>query len=300
MEKAEKAAGGIQVQFRTNGAYLPAHAHSEIEIIYLLNGEAAVLLEGESHRLRAGDFILIDSGRIHESCCARAYMFVDIKMDEMLFESYLDRRRDFMLLASREELTEETAPAYEAACSLLRELVPLYIRQTEGFRLARDAIVLKLMGILLGSFAVPVTASDAYSAVSGRSRMHEIMEFIEQNYQRPVSLEEIAGHFGLSREYFSRMFRQNVGVTFTRHVNHVRLMHIYHDLCATDEPVMALAEKHGFTNYRLFTTMFRQLFGCTPRALRRLQREQERAAGRESADRCASGSLKEAVQRVDA
>ena len=84
-------------------------------------------------------------------------------------------------------------------------------------------------------------------------RLAEITAYIEEHHREKITLEDIASNFYLSREYFQPIFfRQNSGVTFSRYVNQVRLMHIYHDLCSTGEGVMELAEKHGFANYKHF------------------------------------------------
>ena len=100
-------------------------------------------------------------------------------------------------------------------------------------------------------------------------RLAEMTAYIEEHHAEKISLEEIASHFYLSREYFSRFFRQNMGVTFSRYVNQIRLMHIYHDLCSTGEGVMELSEKHGFANYKLFNRMFREIYGCKPSDVRK-------------------------------
>ena len=36
---------------------------------------------------------------------------------------------------------------------------------------------------------------------------------------------------------------------------------------------MEIAEKHGFTNYKLFNRMFHEIYGCTPREIRGRQKQ---------------------------
>ena len=103
---------------------------------------------------------------------------------------------------------------------------------------------------------------------SGLDRLAEITDYIEEHYKEQILLEDISSHFYLSREYFSRFFKKNMGVTFSRYVNQVRLMHIYYDICNTGDGIMELAEKHGFTNYKLFNRMFHEIYGCSPREVR--------------------------------
>lgn len=59
-----------------------------------------------------------------------------------------------------------------------------------------------------------------------------------------------------------------MGVTFSRYVNQVRLMHIYDEICSSQTGIMELAERHGFTNYKLFNRMFHEIYGCAPREIR--------------------------------
>lgn len=100
------------------------------------------------------------------------------------------------------------------------------------------------------------------------ARLGEITDYIDLHHAEVITLEDIASHFYLSREYFSRFFRKNMGVTFTHYLNQVRLMHIYQDICNTQVGIMELTERHGFTNYKLFNKMFREIYGCTAREVR--------------------------------
>ena len=104
-------------------------------------------------------------------------------------------------------------------------------------------------------------------------RMGEIITYIDRHHREPISLESISSEFYLSREYFSRFFKKNMGVTFSRYVNQLRLTHIYHDICNTQDGIMEIAEKHGFTNYKLFNRMFHEIYGCTPREIRGRQKQ---------------------------
>lgn len=59
-----------------------------------------------------------------------------------------------------------------------------------------------------------------------------------------------------------------MGVPFLRYVNQVRLLHIYYDICNMDQGIMELAEQHGFKNYKQFSKMFHEIYGCKPRDVR--------------------------------
>ncbi len=282
----------ISIEYRTTGRLLPSHWHDDMEIIYLLNGSATVFLEGRPHTLVTGDFIVIDAGMIHESQCTRSYMQIVIRIREGLVQSLMGGSRDFRILCSRSDLTRDTLPRYLEICSLLRQLAPLYIQQPRGYMIKSNALVLDVLYLLTSFFSVSFPPAETAAALTLRQqeavdsarrtfshpaqlRAREIVRYIDSHYAEPLSLDEIAAHFGLNSEYFSRMFRRTFGIPFTHHLHHVRLVHIYHDICTTDEPVMAVAEKHGFTNYKLFGRLFREFYGKTPREVRREMKERQ-------------------------
>lgn len=154
-------------------------------------------------------------------------------------------------------------------CNMLKELPPLYVTQPVGYKLKSQAVAMQIFYELLHHFAKKDEMLSVSERYSGQERLGEIITYIEEHHAEQISLESIASHFYLSREYFSRFFKKNMGVTFTRYVNQVRLMHIYHDILNTQDGILELAERHGFTNYKLFNRMFHEIYGCTPREIRR-------------------------------
>ena len=83
--------------------------------------------------------------------------------------------------------------------------------------------------------------------------------------------KEAADIASLNQDYFCRMFKKCMGVTFLEYVNQVRINHIHEELLATEDSITDILEHNGFTNYKVFSRMFKAQFGMTPRELRKLQ-----------------------------
>lgn len=81
-------------------------------------------------------------------------------------------------------------------------------------------------------------------------------------------MQTAADVIGFNKDYFCRFFKQYLGVSFVKYLNHVKMDHIYHDLIETDEEILQILEKHGFENQKLFYKMFRDSYGCSPREFR--------------------------------
>ena len=100
------------------------------------------------------------------------------------------------------------------------------------------------------------------------ARIRNIIDYIEKHFTEVITLEDVATYVGLNPEYFCRYFKKQMGVSLIEYVNLIRLTHIYHDLRSTNESISSLQEKYGFTNYKVFNRMFKQVYGTTPSKMR--------------------------------
>lgn len=277
-EKHYEAQGAkIKVDYLTDhGQYHAAHWHNELEMIYLLNGNAKIVLDGQSIQLVQGEFIVIDAGRIFELQCKESFMQIRVHIDKEFLAArtgnlsgsgeVLNRR----YACQRGDLRHEQLEPFLQTCELFRQLVPLYINEPDGYLLKTESIVLDILYHLVQDFSEQVPGSALPEISQDQKRIRNILEYIENHYRDPVSLADISREFGLSREYFSRLFHKNIGITLSEHLIRVRIAHFYHDLVTTDDPVMELLEKNGLTNYKQFSRTFKELYGYTPRALRKI------------------------------
>lgn len=265
----------ISVEFLTDrGSYHAAQFSKRLEMIYLLSGNAGLILDGTEMKLIQGEFVVVDARRICEFQCKESFMQIRISVDRSFLAEKLRANAGAkpsarMYVCSREDLTREQLPVFLKMCDLFKELVLLYINEPEGYRLRTESIVLELLYLLAGHFSIPLVKEDLPEGEAEPLRIQEILAYIEAHYAEPLTLETVSAEFGLSREYFSRLFHKSVGITFLQHLNRVRIAHLYDDLVHTDEGVMNLCERHGLTNYKLFSRLFKEIYGCTPREIRR-------------------------------
>jgi AraC-like DNA-binding protein len=103
------------------------------------------------------------------------------------------------------------------------------------------------------------------------ARLKDVLRYVAKNYQEPIALKEAADIASLNQDYFCRMFKKCMGVTFLEYVNQIRINHIHEELLATEDSITDILEHNGFTNYKVFSRMFKAQFGMTPRKLRKLQ-----------------------------
>lgn len=94
------------------------------------------------------------------------------------------------------------------------------------------------------------------------------MEYIRQNYDRKLSLDDIAQHVYLSRSYLSSLFREEAGQTLFSYINQVR---VEKSKLFLMDPSISLAEAAamcGFEDQSYFTKVFRKITGLSPKQYR--------------------------------
>lgn len=265
---------GFDIRFVTMKHNSPFHWHRELEILYILNGHATVNMEGKEYHVNPLDAIIMDYSKVHEVIYELPQtMGICIHISRQLLYRYLPNPELIEIHCSGETLTKEQQEPYARLCEILKNLTVLYVNQKKTYQLRSTAFILEILAILLEDFSTPITKTVSETKIGNMERLEEICNFVEHHYQEEITLGEAAEEIGLNKEYFCRFFKQNTGTSFIRYVNEVRISHIYQDLLHSSEGILEITERHGFFNQKLFYRMFKEKYGCTPKQVRNMARD---------------------------
>ncbi len=98
--------------------------------------------------------------------------------------------------------------------------------------------------------------------------VYKAMEYIRQNYDRKLSLEDIAQHVYLSRSYLSSLFREEAGQTLFSYINQVRVEKSKLYLMDPSVGLVEVAALCGFQDQSYFTKVFKKITGLSPKRYR--------------------------------
>jgi AraC family transcriptional regulator len=132
-------------------------------------------------------------------------------------------------------------------------------------RLYWESLVMNLAEILLlrHSTASP-SARILPSGGLSRNQARRVLEYIESNLSRDVTLSKLSGIADLSLHHFARMFKQTVGVAPHRYVLERRLERAKTMLRAAKANLVEISLSTGFDSQSHFTSTFRRMVGATP------------------------------------
>lgn len=97
--------------------------------------------------------------------------------------------------------------------------------------------------------------------------------YLKNNLEKEITLEQLAEHVHLNKNYLVRLFKQAYGKSPIRMLISLRMELARDLLTSTDMPVGDIAAACGYTSAAYFTAEYKKQFGLTPKAQRAAQRE---------------------------
>ena len=88
--------------------------------------------------------------------------------------------------------------------------------------------------------------------------------YINENFKREISLDEISSVVNLSPSYFSKYFKNVTQVSFSEYLANLRLENAVNDMLNYNTTVSTAAFENGFANVKSFITQCKKVYGCTP------------------------------------
>ena len=130
---------------------------------------------------------------------------------------------------------------------------------------SKDAISILLNRLLF------LALSDVFHTMYGNTDhtresrvLTETCKYVQENFHRPISIEELAANVSFSPSYFCKLFKKAASITPAEYVISVRLSNAKLLLSESDLTMSQISELCGFCDASYFSYNFKQRFGKTP------------------------------------
>ncbi len=241
-------------QYRNDGQARTDRGH--IIFQYTLSGEGCIELDGQTHRLPAGTAFAITIPSAHRYYYAAQskqpweFAWLNAKGEDArrLWERIIEREGNLLRIGAN------AAP--------MARFWDLY-RAVSEERLSDSAELSAMLYRFMLSLLTPDTASTAPSPGSS-SIVNRAKRYMRDNYALPLTLEEIAAHSGVSREYLCRLFRKNDLASPLEFLRRRRVEAAVTMLRATDLSAQDIGMRCGFGSPSYFSKTFRLYLGLSP------------------------------------
>ena len=112
---------------------------------------------------------------------------------------------------------------------------------------------------------------------SGKMRdtyIKEAISFIEMNYGRAISVEDIADFCNINRSYLNRLFKESTGKTLQNFLMYYRMNRAAELLKVSELTVNEIGKRCGYQNQLHFSRAFKTIFGLSPMQWKKKEKEE--------------------------
>ena len=254
---------------------VPFHYHENQQLFRVIQGSVNISINSVPHILKKNDCAILPSKCVH----ALYPLEKETKFESLSFdvrELFDLTQNHFKLIKQLITHQLEISIYYSDENEEDRIITSLVSKLIECYRSkGRASVILATAKILeiLGTAAQMSTSRECnkedinrYYKYYGKST--NIYKFICDNYQREVTLEELAGAVDLSEKYFCKFFKELTDLRPMEFVNMFRIEAAAIELVISSDSINEIATRCGFKDPCYFTKLFRRFKGTSPREFR--------------------------------
>lgn len=254
-----------------NGNYVrEKHWHRSIEIFAVFEGDINFFLNEEKYRLMPGEFMLVNSNELHSIHAPHANQTIVLQIPLKVFEKYYTDEQFIRFSHSTRDQDKQVT-------QLISSMYQTYGEHRTGYELKVQSQFYMLVYLLVTKYRKTDVSPDEVRQNRKLSRLSSITAYIRDNYSKEISLEGLAGIFGYSPAYLSRMFQKYANINFKTYLQDIRVAYAYKELADTEHNISDIAVNHGFPNSKAFAKAFQKKYHCLPSEFRKNKKGQESA-----------------------
>jgi AraC family transcriptional regulator len=226
--------------------------------------------DGREHNLAntGGDFFLIPAN-------VPCYVYWETEVADEALSFHVDSKllqkvavENDCLQSNRIELRpilQARDPQIEAIATLFR--TEMYNDQL-GSKLYSESLANLFLLHLLRHYCTQPLTIRSYEGGFSTHTLQQVVDYIQANLDRKLTLEAIAQHFNLSVRYFCELFTQSMGMPPYQYVLQQRVERAKQLLKNKDRAIVDIALECGFANQTHLNRHFRKITGITPKTYR--------------------------------
>lgn len=249
----------------------PPHWHEDFEVIYCMDESLKVGIKDEVYELSPGDICIVDANEIHyfpNQSQASLRTILQFKGDMIGMYSDFEQGMHFKTPIIRKDNIKGSfhSELEKQLLAILEENEAM----NKGYKMSIMARLYDVVSLLYRNIELVCYSEEEISHSHLRlGRLEKVFDYVEHNYHKKITLDDIASVAGYSVYHFTRFFKECTGMTFITYLNYYRIYMASHYLQTTDELVTEIAMEVGFESVKTFNRVFKEIKGCSPTCFRK-------------------------------
>ena len=243
------------------------HRHCDFsELLVAIDGTAVSCVPDREVPIEAGDILLFGTGTLHHLTRLRSLRNYNVLFDRRLLDGLAGSGRFRWFYAGEQEyspLMHLSGGELSQAVALLEKMRGEQLSRSPGWEMA-----------LLGGFCQLLAHISRHAQLDSRGpsasgfQLGRVLRFMEENAVKPLSVEALSRHAGMSESGFRHQFKLATGLSPIDYLIRLRCRRAMLDMFSSDHSVSEVALGSGFSDSNYFARKFRAVTGLSPREFR--------------------------------
>ena len=254
------------------------HWHSEIEILYTINGCAKQQVNDHFFTTDVGDIVIINKDQLHSTYSYQGSKceILVIMFDSSEFIDYFTTQQDndnsvkifenYVIFKSPIKSDDEQG---KLLLSCILDIHEELENKQNAYQYIVKSLLYRMGGMLLRSDLFQADHRNMKNIRLARQVLEKTFKLIDESYSEEISLKKAASISNLSTPHFCRLFKKTTGMTFNDYLSFYRV-NIAEGLLHSQKTITEVALECGFGSSSSFIRSFKKHKKCTPSYYRKL------------------------------
>ena len=227
----------------------PSHMHHSFEFIVVFEGKMSVTVAETDYELSSGEGVLIFPEQIH---------------------SLKSENSKHSLVIFSSDIVNAYSRKYSSKLPVENKINIPDCLISQILDINEASSLIKKKAILYGICSLfDENAEYVEKCVGEQGLLHDIFDFVENNYDKEYNLNALGHTLGYNGAYLSRYFKEATGICYTSYVNRYKINKACYLLKNTNKTIIECACDCGYASLRNFNRNFKSIIGQSPKEYRK-------------------------------
>ncbi|MBN8788801.1 MAG: helix-turn-helix domain-containing protein [Terrimonas sp.] len=262
----------VEFQKTSQEFYYPWHYHAELELTFILSGQGVRYVGNSIENFYEDELVLLGSNLPHTWNTTidqnQPVTAIVIYLKEDFFDKNWMGSIEFESIRNLSVLMNKGIKVSKEVALALK---PKFFEMLSASPFEKLMILLQVLEYLSHNHEHRFLCEQEFTCDiddTDKTRINSVYDYIQKNYQRQISLADVASKLNMSEEYFSRYFSKTMKKPFFEFLNEYKINRACKLLIETDKQISEICYASGFESIPFFYRQFKKFKDCQPKTYR--------------------------------
>lgn len=266
-----------RIWYNTEPSSYENHYHNCVEIIFMMESNCTVKSQSETYEMSTGDILFIPPYKMHKLISPHTCIQFIVQLDLSVLSNFgilssVQMSVNDILLCNRKECPH----IYDTIFNNLVDMINSYFENNIYWELETYSHYMKMLTVIARNISLTQKVNPDTIGYNKEhfDKFSDLLQYLENNYSEPLTLDSVSSHVGFSKYHFVRLFKEYTGTTFLDYLTQKRIQHAK-ELLAGNMGITEISYTCGFNNQTSFCRTFKKICGCPPTVYRQQIRKKQ-------------------------